>query len=503
MMPAVRNKVQMTMLLRLLILIVSLAGSVSLAQTSDVEAHAYTLLKAIQPMAEAVGMDVQDNLNAPDVARSQLTRPRLGALADIPGGRQADAAELTMWEDAVANGEIGALFWMGLQSGHANDATGSDGDINTDELTAEAFWDQWSGSDLQAQRVVISFAKDDALVVVNLAAQLRANGGVFFAQPLPSAIHTQFPGSFYATAAYRWVVDSDAARDLEIALPEFLYLGEPTRGDSNSVLGRPDREERRLLASEPEIFRKSSLGDEFEASTIPEIIVPGGIAFGETAVLTIDANRLEFDGQRLRLLATDGTTWLFPEESLANLKASFDFAMRSMRIASDAVVDIDERGRVKLSAALRDTDAGYAMVEADVKPFEFIDYLPADKSIIIDNTVSVIAHKEQNAVFKTELEVRYLRADRRQIAQTRAAIKYRFDQSTGETFYYDDWGTDAARLRANSDYDGLGAAINVAANLAAWVALFRLVNEQELDFSIGRYQLMKIDKRGRETPSRF
>ena len=503
MMSAVRNEAQMSMVLHLFILAVSLASRITLAQTSEVEARASTLLDAIQPWAEAAGLDVQNNLNAPDIARSNLTRPRLGALADIPGGRQADAAELTTWEDAIANGEIGALFWMGLQSGRANDSADSDGNIRTDDLTAEVYWDQWSGSDLLARRVVISFAKDDAVVAESLAEQLRDTGGVFFVQPRQYATLTQFPGSFYATATYRWVMDSEAARDLEIALPEILYLGEVTRGDSNSVLGRPDREERRLLATEPEIFRKSSLGDEFEASTIPEIIVPGGIAFGETAVLTINANRLEFDGQRLRLLATDGTTWLLPEESPVNLKASFDFAMRSMRIASDAVVDIDERGRVKLSAALRDTDAGFTMVEADVQPFEFIDYLPADKSIIIDNAVSVIAHAEQNAVFKTELEVRYLRADRRQIAQTRVALKYRFDQSSGETIYYDDWGSDAARLRSNTDYDGLGAAIGITANLAAWIALFRLVDAQELDFSIGRYELMKVDKQGRETPSRF
>lgn len=275
------------------------------------------------------------------------------------------------------------------------------------------------------------------------------------------------------------------------------------RDDSHSTLGRPNREQRRITASEPEVFRKNSLGNEFEASTIPEIIVPGGIAFGETAVFEVDVATLHFVEDQLFVEDKKGARWRLPDEEITTLKALLDFAVRAQQIESDAVVDIDERGRVKLSAALRDTQAGYEMVMADTQPFKYINYLPADKSIVIDNVVAFYLDRDENMLFRTDYEIRYLRADRRRIAQTRVALQYRYDEATSLSEYLDDWGTDTNRLRADTDYSALGENTADAARYAAWAALFRLVAGQSLDFTDGRYEFMKTAKAGPSTPARF
>jgi hypothetical protein len=491
----------------LLFIITILTGlaQISSAQTSslDQDSPPNPLLDQISAAADSADMDVARNLNHPALVRGQIDRVRLGAVADVPAGKQIDSDELEYWETSFARGLIGAIALVG----HKSDATaGAAPSHNHAEYAYEELWADWRQADL-SQRAVISFVVDDADAAVRLFQQLQNNFRVLHFPPQSRAegnnVDSQYAAKFYATATHRWLIDSNNARSYSGAIQEFNLLGSSMRGDSNSTLGRLNREQRRITASEPEVFRKATLGDEFEASTIPEIIVPGGIAFGETAVFEVNVATLHFVDNRLFVADRDGSRWPLPDEDIAILKACLDFAVRSERIGSDAVVDIDERGRVKLSAALRDTEAGYKMVVADTQPFRYIRYLPADKSIVIDNAVVFYQDNDINMRFRTDYEIRYLRADRQRIAQTRVALQYRYDDATDEADYLGDWGTDNSRLREDSDYAALGENTATAARYAAWVALFRSVIGHSLDFTDGRYEFMKTVTAGTPTPVRF
>ena len=494
-----------------LLIMTMLSGLIQLstAQTNslDLDSPPNPFLDKVSAAADAADLSVVRNLNHPLLVHGPMRQLRLGAVADVPAGKQIDSSELEAWEASYALGSIGAIALVTVQIDNS--------DAISDSRTAEPareLWANWLQAD-SSQRAFISFAAIDAGAAERLFQQLQKNFPVWYLPALSPALSIEEPieedgdqqsmARFYATATHRWLIDSESARRYSGDIPEFNLLGMPTRGNSNSALGRPDREQRRITASEPDVFRKVSLGNEFEASTIPEIIVPGGIAFGETAVFDVEVESLHFIDNRLFIEDRDGSRWSLPEEDIASLKAWLDFAVRAERIDSDAVVDIDERGRVKLSAALRDTDAGYAMLVADTQPFNYIRYLPADKSIVIDNAIAFYEDANQSMQFHTDYEIRYLRADRQRLAQTRVALQYRYDEATGKSAYLDEWGTDMNRLRADSDYDVLGESTVDAARYAAWAALFRMVAELSLDFTDGRYEFMKTLKTGRATPARF
>ncbi len=484
-------------------------AQISTAQTDslDQDSPPNPFLDQMSAAAHAADMSVARNLNHPGMVRGQINQQRLGAVVDVPAWKQIDSSELLQWETSYAQGLIGAIVLIGNQAERDNSSDAFP-DPRFAEPAYEELWANWLRADL-SQRAFISFAAGDADAAERLFQQLQKSFPVLYFPPqsIMDAVgkdaDPQAAARFYATTTHRWLIDSDNARSYSGEIQEFNLLGVAMRGDSNSTQGRPDRAQRRITASEPEIFRKISLGNEFEASTIPEIIVPGGIAFGETAVFEEDVTTLHFVDDRLFVEDRDGSRWLLPEEDIANLKAWLDFAVRAERIGSDAVVDIDERGRVKLSVALRDTDAGYEMMVADTQPFRYIRYLPADKSIVIDNAVAFYQDSDQNMQFRTDYEIRYLRADRQRLAQTRVALQFRYDGATRQSDYLDDWGTDVNRLRADSDYAALGENTADAARYAAWAALFRLVVGQSLDFTDGRYEFMKTIKTGTSTPARF
>ena len=72
------------------------------------------------------------------------------------------------------------------------------------------------------------------------------------------------------------------------------------------------------------------------------------------------------------LLEEAGAAWELPALEAKTLKALWDFVARSIAIKSDAIVDIDEAGRVRISSALRDTDAGFEIMHAYTLPFAYV-----------------------------------------------------------------------------------------------------------------------------------
>ena len=155
---------------------------------------------------------------------------------------------------------------------------------------------------------------------------------------------------------------------------------------------------------------------------------------------------------------------------------------------------------------LRDTDVGYAMLFADTLPFDHLDYLPVTKSVIIDTDVSWNRSGIENSLlqeFQTGFDVRFLSADSMRIAQTRLALEYEYDSASGAVRHDGNWGRYGSRLRESTDVDGLGMGLADLARHAGWVALFRRLEQDSVPFLKGRYQFMKIDKAGRETPRRF
>ena len=461
----------------------SLMAPLGWSAVLDPESTAESPLLELDAALDAAGIDVAFNLNRRHIAGVTPRRPRIGALADLPPLVFPSTLDLLAWEAAFARGDIGLLAFL-------PSAVRSQGfqDFYQAWLTAPA-----------GQRYFLSYHLSDAGVPEHLHALLE--DGYTALQLTAASVDVESGGRLFATAGRRLVVDSVAARDAELEIPEFALLGEVLQRDSNSAIDPDSRSQRRLASAEPAVFLKESLGDEFEASTIPEIIVPGGIAFGENAVFQSDSTALEYSSGRL-WVQQNGARFPLPVEEEKTWKAAFDFAERSRRIASDAVVDIDERGRVRLSSTLKDTDLGGAMVRLDLEPFNYVTRLDVLKSVIIDTAVH-FELADDAMQFVTEYEVRFLQSDRLRIARTQVALVYRYESATGAVSFEDAWGPEAFRLEGRTDFEGLGASTAEAGGYAGWVALFRSVHENAVDFTHGRYEFMKLDKAGRSTPTRM
>ena len=446
------------------------------------------LLLALEGEIPAVELQLAPNLNERELG--SLDAPRLGGFADLSVGAYPDSAEIEAWETAFRAREIGGLAVI---SGAAD----------------ASFLQSWLG-DFNRERLFVSYAVEDEETAL-LVAQIAGQQGW---EALPLRLDdTSSAGEFYATAQYRLAIDSRAARRLRTDVTEMELLGERLRRDSASVFRDPaNRDDRSLSRNEPRIFRKITLGDEFNQPTIEEIVVPGGIALGEVAELDFVPTELVFDGDSFMLHGIDsasgpnGISRRLPSEDPATLKSLFDLSSRSIRTRSDAVVDLDIDRRVSISSALRDTDAGYAFLFADTLPFEHLDYLPVTKSVIIDTDVfwnrSGVASGSLQE-FETAFEVRFLSADSMRIAQTRLALEYEYGSADGTVRYGGNWGRYSSRLRESTDVDSLGMGLAELARYAGWVALFRRLEQDAVPFLKGRYQFMKIDKTGRETPRRF
>jgi len=470
----------------LFVLTLSVMIPFSWSAVLDPESAAESPLSELDAALDAAGVDIAFNLNRRHVAGLAPRRPRIGALADLPPMRYPMTPELLAWEAAFAHGDIRALAFLPSDQAAA--------------IGFSDFYQKWLDTPA-AQRHILSFHHSDTAVAVELE-DLLADGHITLQlSTVAGDFDAEEGGRLYATAGRRLVVDSIAARDADIDVPEFSLLGEVLQRDSDSAIDPDSRAQRRLASAEPAVFLKESLGDEFEASTIPEIIVPGGIAFGENAVFQTGNVELVFAEDRL-WIAQGEERLALPLEDLKTWKAAFDFAGRSGLIDSDAIVDIDERGRVRLSSTLKDTDLGGAMVRIDLEPFNYVTRLDVLKSVIIDTRVRFDV-VEDAMQFATEYEVRFLQSDRLRIARTQAALVYLYESASGAANFEDAWGPEAFRLEGRTDYDGLGASTAEAARYAAWIALFRNVHENTVDFTQGRYEFIKLDKAGGSTPTRM
>ena len=460
----------------------------SLANSLDDAVVEDALLGTIAEALAAYAIDVTTNLNSRDVVRQRIDQPRLGRFPDLPVDTLPGSDEILDWEAEFSNGFIGGLAIL------APSQTGSG--------SRELMLDEWLGSEVEA-RMFVTFYGEDLPAIDKL--QQVVNAYSYRSKLLIDAVDVTLAGELYSTAAQRLALDSREARRYASAVTELEYLGERVRRNENSLFEADGNAgDSRLARQEPAVFLKETLGDEFNQSTIREIIVPGGVALGESARLDLPAVALVFAEGELLLEDDAGKRWALPELDLATLKALFDFVSRSEAIQSDAMVDIDGEGRVKITAALRDTDAGFAIMTADTVPFEYVRNLAVTKSVIIDTAVNWQTLPAENALqYETDFEVRFLSADNMRIAQTRAALEYTYSSNTEEVDYIDSWGRDAGRLHENLDYAGLGSSIGVVARYAGWIALFRTLQAEDIPFLHGRYAFMKLDKSGRSTPGRY
>lgn len=447
--------------------------------------HAF--LRQLNDALAAYDIEVWVNLNDRELARSRPDRPRLGAFPDLPQNTYPDSVELSQWENAFATGQLSAVAVLAKE--------------NSIAYPEQDFLDRWLET-TSPRRVLITFASADANTAETVARVARAYG---YAVSLPQeGADIASVATLYATASHRFAIDSREARNTDLDVTEFSYLGERVRRGTNSLFREDgNRGNRRLARAEPAVFLKETLGDEFTQSTVREIIVPGGVALGETANLDSDISVMVFEQGRLMLQRADGSLVSLPESEPAELKALFDFVQRSESIKSDAIVDIDEKGRVKISSALRDTDVGYNIMHGDTLPFSYVSNLNVTKSVVLDTAVDWFQLKTGELSFETEFEVRFLSADNMRVAQTRVALEYDYNARSREPRFLDSWGRDTRRLRENLDYSGLGNDMAKIAHYAGWAALFRKMEEDQVPFLRGRYEFMKIDKSGKETPSRY
>jgi len=477
--------------LRWLPLLMLLPWSLIIAEPLDDAVVSDPLLGLLSVRLDSYGIDVIANLNDRGQARRRPSRPRLGRFPDLPFRQFSSSQELAQFETDFAAGEIIGLALLAETS------------AGVSAESVDGFLDSW----LQApdsDRVFVTLVRADKPVAESLVSAAAGSGWVPLLLDKSDAVSAA--GSLFATAAQRLAIDSAAARSYDGDLPELAWLGERVRRNSESIFRDPgNRDARGLARREPSVFVKETLGDEFSESTIREIIVPGGVALGETATLSQPIKAVRFSGNRLVLLASDGAVWQLPAIEPAVLKSLFDFVQRSEAIGSDAIVDIDGDRRVSLNVALENTEAGYHIMQADTQPFEFVGNLRVTKSVIVDTGVDwfAAAGDTSQLVFESRFEVRFLSADNMRIAQTRAALEYEYDSRSPQPSYVDAWGRDITRLRENLDYAGLGKGVASVARYAGWIALWRKLLEEQVQFTEGRYQFMKVDKSGPETPSRY
>lgn len=479
------NKVS---LISTLLLATSLSVSpISRADALDEGVRDDPLLGQFAEALAAYEIDVSSNLNSRDVVRQRIRRARLGRFPDLPTATLADSEEIANWEAAYAAEELGGIAIL----------TGA---VSATDAGAH-FNERWLSA-ADADRVFVTFYVEDSAAAENLA---RVSSGYGYETEFYLASgDSAAAGRLYATAAQRLAIDSRDARRYRTEVTELSYLGERVRRRSNSLFTDDgNRGDRSLARREPSVFMKETLGDEFNQSTISEIIVPGGVALGETAEIDLEVSELVFERGELRLLEESGASRALPNITLADAKALFDFVARSEAIESDAIVDIDADGRVRISSALRDTDVGYQIMHADTQPFEFVPNLPVTKSVVIDTGVEWRNGEDEALQFAVDFEVRFLSADNMRIAQTRVALEYEYDSSLKTIEYSDSWGRDVRRLHENLDYSGLGRSMLNVASYAGWIGLFRHLEEQEVPFLRGRYDFMKIDKAGQKTPIRY
>jgi hypothetical protein len=473
---------------KLLVLLLSaMLGSTVVAEALDEAVAQDSFLLTLADALHVYDIDVVHNLNARDVARGRIQRPRLGRFPDLPVNSLPLSQELAVWEGEYEEGEIGAIAILG---------SGSEAESN-----AASFLHDWLRAP-EEDRLFVSFYRSDLQAADRIASVAAAYGyGIL---TLHGGERPAMAGNLYATAAQRLAIDSKEARRYRSEVTEFSFLGERVRRNSNSLFrDGEDRGNRRLVRSEPSVFLKETLGGEFTQSTIREIIVPGGVALGETASLPhVIASMVYGDGV-ITLIGTADERFVLPQINSATLRVLFDFVERSEAIRSDAIVDIDADGRVKISSALRDTDPGFDIVHADTLPFEYVPNLSVTKSVVIDTSVDWFGDQTETLAFQTGFEVRFLSADNMRIAQTRVALEYQYDSQSGEINYLDSWGRDTVRLRDNLDYAGLGESMQTIASYAGWIGLLRKMYEEQVPFLQGRYEFLKLDKSGRDTPARY
>ena len=464
----------------------------TVAAPLDAEVDSDPFLSGLALALDAAGIDVIANLNHRQLARGRIERPRLGRFPDLPSGFYPGTEQILLWEEAFADGDIAALALLRIE-----DHDGLD--------DRDYFLQRWLSA-RDEDRVLITYHSSDRLSAEAIAAAAAARGYRSLQPDLVADNSRSLAGELFATAAQRLAVDSEKARRSRLEVAEMAYLGERVRRKQNSLFREDgNRGEGALARSEPAVFLKETLGDEFSDSTIHEIIVPGGVALGETAYLSEQVSEVRYSADRLWLVNEGGKRWRLPPLDPPALKALFDFTQRSQAIGSDAIVDIDGDGRVSISSALRDTDAGYSIMHADTQPFTYVDYLRVIKSVMIDVVVDWYTQPgtQDQLTYSTGYEIRFLAADNMRLAQTEVALEYEYDAYSGNAEFVRTWGDQARRLRENLDYTGLGTSTLEVARLGGWIGLFRRLHEEQTRFVQGRYEFMKIDKAGRETPYRY
>lgn len=464
-------------------------SAATFADALDQEVAQDSFLATLDQALAAYDIDVAHNLNSRVVVRQRIRRPRLGRFPDLPAETLPTSREISTWEAEYAAMQIGGIAILG----------GSQADELNDGVE---FVKRWLDSPSE-QRLFVSFYQEDQVAADKIRMVSDAYG--FNTQLFLDAERLTTAGKLYATAAQRLAIDTRAARRYRTEVTELDFLGKRVRRNSNSLFrNNDDRGGRSLARREPTVFLKETLGDEFTQATIREIVVPGGVALGETASLAINVVRMEYADGALHLVSDDGSEWQLPAMDVKSLKTLFDLVNRSVSIGSDAIVDIDAEGRVRISSALRNTDVGYEIMHADTLPFDYVPNLQVTKSVVIDIGIEWFPDMDADVLaFETDYEVRFLSADNMRIAQTRVALAYHYESLSGASTFRDSWGRYARRLSDNLDYSGLGSSMVGIANYAGWVGLFRRLREDRVPFLHGRYEFMKIDKSGRDTPSRY
>lgn len=463
-------------------------ASIAQADSLDSGVEQDAFLSQIGEALSAYDIDVTSNLNSRDVVGQRIRRARLGRFPDLPINSLPFSEEIENWENAYSESEIGGIAIV------ASDSNSS--------VDSQTFYEAWMSVTSDA-RLFVSFYQGDKDAAQKIADVANAYGlqteMYFGGNSLTSA------GQRYATASQRLAIDSRDARRYRTEVTELSFLGERVRRRSNSLFKEGEFQSAGALArTEPAAFLKETLGDEFNQSTISEIVVPGGVALGESAKLDFVPVELLYNDGRLVLRSEEGGLHTLPAIKAVHAKSLFDFVARSEETESDAIVDIDADRRVRISSALRDTDVGLTILHADTQPFEYVSNLRVTKSVIIDTAVQWRQGSlDESLEFETEFEVRFLSADNMRIAQTRVALQYDFDSKSEFAEYSDSWGRDVGRLDENLDYAGLGQSMTEVAGFAGWVGLFRRLQQDEVLFLQGRYEFMKLDKAGSRTPTRY
>ncbi|MBT8485485.1 MAG: hypothetical protein HKO59_17330 [Phycisphaerales bacterium] len=427
------------------------------ADVVDPESETLPVLRdLVEPLGEA-GVDVlyshesEPGTSGPSFGDAPRVAPLLGLQA-WPGV-DLDLDRHGQWLDAFETGARGAV--AAVETG----GTGA-------RLDRVAFHDVWKDA-ADGSRVVITFAAADHAIAERVADVLEGHGyAVYLAMAVPEkeSLDPAILGRMFVEADHCLAIDTASARLNPIIQFEAELLAELRRQHAWLADG----------ASGLPPVRRGPMDVIESLGMLPIEVVPGGIVLGQRPKLPDDLT-----GARPMWSGSDFGIEVGGEQHVLEQvsEETRDSIAAFVRIPeSHSVVDI-AGGSVTLAAPFDGTRIGRRMTTADRKPFDHLSVRGAQKSLIVDEGVTLRRDENGRVGADVTLEVRFYRQDADGHADRLASLRFTVEDATGDARLLDLAWSRRPDHRIGFDGDGVEQLTDDLEQLAldaALIAVMRL-----------------------------